>query len=94
MHNAAGQNRCYEHWHFCLPLIPARYQSKQKSPKFVSLIISWQWVNIDYPNQLFDIVFKFDCLFCGINLQMTETEETSIVLQDACASKPESQEIR
>ena len=34
-----------------------------KEPKFVSLIISWQWVSIDYPNLLFDIVFRFDCLF-------------------------------
>ncbi len=31
MHNAAGQIRCFELWHFCLPLIPARHQSKQKS---------------------------------------------------------------
>ena len=28
MHNAAGQIRCFEHWHICLPLILARHQSK------------------------------------------------------------------
>jgi len=30
----------------------------------------------------------------GLNMQLMETEQTSIVLQHACASKPESQEIR
>jgi len=31
MHNAARQVRCFERWHICLPHIPARHQSKQKS---------------------------------------------------------------
>lgn len=31
MHNAAGQMRYFELWHFCLPHFPARHQSKQKS---------------------------------------------------------------
>jgi len=31
MHNSAGQRRCFEHWHICLPHFPPRHQSKQKS---------------------------------------------------------------
>jgi hypothetical protein len=31
-----GQIRSFEHWHFCLPLIPARHQSKQKSQELPS----------------------------------------------------------
>jgi hypothetical protein len=31
MQNAAGQIRCFEHWHICLPHIPSLHQSKQKS---------------------------------------------------------------
>jgi hypothetical protein len=34
VHNAAGQIRCFEHWHFCLPHFPVRHQSKQKSQEF------------------------------------------------------------
>jgi hypothetical protein len=34
MHSAAGQFRCFEHWHICLPHIPPRHQNKQKSLAF------------------------------------------------------------
>jgi hypothetical protein len=36
MHNAAGQSSGHPHWHICLPHIPSRHQSKQKSQLFPS----------------------------------------------------------
>ena len=35
MHKTAGQIRCFEHWHFCLPHFPPRHQSKQMSQSFL-----------------------------------------------------------
>ena len=33
MHNATGQIRCFEHWHFCLPRISRATPKQAKEPR-------------------------------------------------------------